>query len=67
LVQNSKIALILPYTGTLKLVDMNGRIIETRSTQKRREEFDISGLAAGVYYFILENGSDRKIVNFVKY
>ncbi len=67
LVQNSKIALILPYTGTLKLMDFNGRITETRSTQKRREEFDISSLASGVYYFVLDNGSSRKILSFVKY
>jgi PKD repeat protein len=57
----------LPDAGTYKLIDINGKtIITTQKSIAQKQQIDVSHLAAGVYFLILETEKGKYMVKMVR-
>ncbi len=67
LTQNTTLQLQLPFLGTLKVLDINGRVKEQYSNNAMQQRIDISQWPAGIYLFLLTEGSIKKSMPFIKF
>jgi hypothetical protein len=56
-----------PNPATLQLLDITGRVIETRKVTGEKEVFDVSTLASGVFFLNYFDGKNRQNIKLSKY
>lgn len=53
-------------TTTLSLINNDGKLLQSKNTQATACSFDMSKLAAGVYYVSVQTGGAKEVLKFVK-
>lgn len=50
----------------IEIVDITGKIIITKNTTNKENQFNVTKLSKGVYFIKLQNGSTKKVLRFIK-
>jgi len=66
--RNKRMDVSIPFSGELSILDANGEAIDSRKAKAgKREHLNVEDWNAGCYIIVLDNGSKRKYVKFMKY